>query len=1822
MPSYDDVMQALRNADAAGNVEDARKLADIASRLRATQDSIPAQPAPAPAPEPAAPPRREVGFVESAGRTAGASAIPVVKMFGLAAATAARLFGRKAQDKVFEAMDRVTGSMEREYRPQAGEEFSTAGQFAGGLASLPVEIAGGFGLQHGAERAQEVVQRGGTVGEAAKAGAVTGLTRVALNALPVKVGGAVGRVVENAAGRVIGGGLTGAGIVGITGTAGRAAENAALPEGEQFSDLRQNVAPSVAELGLGAAFGAVPGALAAANTLRGAAETPVRELPRKVPETEKLFPDGVATAIVKPNPVKLAEAAAVERAGGTVNVHNVTERPALREIGRAAQHVPFGGGKTEQNRRAITEATVKLLDPDAKDKQISTEAFNRINDKNGSTIRENMSSVGDVRIDENVSSQLMDLSKRAVDIIDRDQRAYVMKRIADTLDAAEARGGKLPGSELAKWDSAIGEKIRDHHDNSDLTRPLRELQEIVRDAAEKHMPPGKAKETQVARRRYAYGMTLLPDIKKFGATGYIEPGQLWDLVNRDDLGKRRTMSGGSELTDLAKAAKMIEEPEGHGRLTVGTKLGIGTGAGAVAYLNPAAAGAAATAAVGGSRIYNRVGPALVRRLAKEYDKRQARAAQTPEPPPLELAPEGAPMPQGPRPDVRGEAPAEVPEWTTTAGVDAQKPGSQIPAIEPEGLLPAVGDDMPPARINPEPRGRVPDIPAVPGRPDTPDVMVAGGPREVAATETTGRAMQAPEAALAREQQGYAPKKPEPPAGGGGGGGTPPTDPRLAKIAELRRQAPSQAVKKVLDAREAEIKKVIKRETDIAELEAAARATDDVDLRQSLLAEANKLRGGKLPVGEVTEGMPDLPKPKTEKIPVGKVIEGQPDLPVGKTEKIPVGEATEITPEVVEPAPESIPVGEATEMPEPLPVGEVVEDPIPVGDAMEFEQMPVGEATEITPEVVEPKAAATESRKDKAEASFKRRYGEGYKAAADERRALEEEIVNSFPTYQAGGEVVTPVIEAVERAWGRRRITMNPEGFERAVVEALRPVAERRKEWKTREKARDNEPVVPEATNVDNAPTAPAGGGRSKGMEQTKGGYAAAKEAWEKVKARSAAAADALKKYPKGPNGMTPDAVKKTEAWRRDYAEYEQAFANERKWNASMLRKYGAEIRAERQAAREAKVQPAPAPQAPAGGGAGTEPTKSIPEPYGSLGYKRLQYFSDGKPAEGYSRFDFGDPVVVRETGAKGTVDGIFGMTPGGEPTHFVVQTDLGRIKVSTHAIDPAQENTRAPQAPAGGAQPKITHAGMEIEEIPGKGGEPTRWQVTVPETGERTSTPSGLGAAKRIAENERKMIERHGTRPEREKAAEAARAAEEQARADAKKARSAETAGKSLAEVKAMDHMNRTIRVDGKDMKAHEFVDARLAAGDVPKVEMVDRVAPMSRRAFNSASGAEQRAHEAKVKAAGKKESYWLGGYGLSKTEYDYAVKKDTARTPQDPAGGDAGMEPTKRAPAAEGHIEAATNAAAQAPQTTPQSRAPDEAPKPAPKPAPSKAALPENVLAIESGGQAEGAKESWKRMSATEYRLSDPAGGGDFQIVKKGSNWLNPDTGEKWPTLDGAMRGVRRQIAQEAKTRADEAASRTEVGPEPVKTAPAAKPAPRTEAPAGKPTGKAMTPAEVKAEFQRQIDAVARFDAGGPETITLMAGGSSARIQNTARRVAEYMKDLDKVKGGKTPKPVSKKTDSRDVQLNLRARAKELAAGRAVVPGEAAGAKSWGGVLNKRDPLKSITDMIDDFDLQAAVDFAAAQGIDLEEALKGDSKRLDRVRGLKPTPPDLNEGM
>lgn len=256
------------------------------------------KPAPSPGRAGLSAPPRQVGAAESAARTIGAAAIPVVQTGGLAigglmeglkkgaavADVVARVFGvtsnmsqrvQEAQDGVFQFADERAQAMRGMYNPQAGEEFSGPGQFVGGVLSAPIEIAGGFGVQRGIGRAADVVQRGGTLEEAGTAGAISGAANVAANLLPVKAGGAVGRGLERsiqrviparavpqamqpAVARVTGGAVSGAGIgaasnIGVTG-----AENASLPEGDQFEDLRREVDLSTSG-GLGAALGGAAG---------------------------------------------------------------------------------------------------------------------------------------------------------------------------------------------------------------------------------------------------------------------------------------------------------------------------------------------------------------------------------------------------------------------------------------------------------------------------------------------------------------------------------------------------------------------------------------------------------------------------------------------------------------------------------------------------------------------------------------------------------------------------------------------------------------------------------------------------------------------------------------------------------------------------------------------------------------------------------------------------------------------------------------------------------------------------------------------------------------------------------------------------------------------------------------------------------------------------------------------------------------------------------------------------------------------------------------------------------------------------------------------------------------------------------------------------------------------------------------------------------------------------------------------------------------------------------------------------------------------------
>lgn len=955
--------------------------------------------------------------MESAGRTAGAAAIPVARTGGLALGALAGILSPKLQEKVFRKMDELVGGMRGMYEQKPDEEFSTAGRLAGGIASSPIEMAGGMGLQHGVERAAQVVERGGTLGQAAKAGAVSGGVHVALNALPVKVGGAVGSVLKGKLGTVAAGGLTGGAIAGASGAAARRAENAALPEGEQFADLKQDEAASAEEVGLGAAMGALPGAASAAKNLKA--------------RDRILKPVAAAAAkTLDVNPQKLALARDAIDLGFDVMPHQISDRGPLMEVaGEAAEQVPFSKSAVKKNERLLTRKLIEQINPDDPSKQLTPGVMRRAQEARGRVIGQNMAEIS-VPLDalEPRLARIREGLSPATDSTD----AAVHRYLGQVSKLADENGGAVPGKALRELDTEIGAEMRRlGHDRSDVRARLDDLQDAIRDTSEAQMTPEKAKQTQDARVGYAKIMSLVPLADKIARTGYIKPQDFAKLAEGTKYGKYLTaFDKGGEWGKLANAARVIEPGEMRGRLWAGGTTAVSLGG--VAF-NPGTAPAAATAAgvaLAGANAYNRNGPALVRRLVRDADAKQAKLkalstdmppdAPPPEPsvtpgaggpqdnspgpggskvlpaPEADLMPNarteagaapsrdrsGAIAPEGLVPALGDEMPStgvrdaalEMPAVLGEPGADVQlgaggaqltepgprsgkvleAPTAEFPMelvaddrpaprrmIEPRGLHAAVGEKTPPRRVNPEKRGnRAEQIPAVPGRPDMPEVMVAGdlgdaakqgrAPGEVGRDVPTGEAMQSDNAALARQNElqnryGAAGGKLEPsvdqiPAGEATEikpekatpAGSPPDaiDPRLARIDELRSRTDSKAVHAALDKRAADVKKQIKaeaaaakREADVAELEDAANATDDPELRQTLLAEANKLRAEKPAVGDVKEGQPPLPVEKPGKIPVGQAKEVDAPLPEpAAPEPLPVGEATELQPEVVEPAP--------------------------------------------------------------------------------------------------------------------------------------------------------------------------------------------------------------------------------------------------------------------------------------------------------------------------------------------------------------------------------------------------------------------------------------------------------------------------------------------------------------------------------------------------------------------------------------------------------------------------------------------------------------------------------------------------------------------------------------------------------------------------------------------------------------------------------------------------------------------------------------------------------------------------------------------------------
>ena len=106
---------------------------------------------------------------------------------------------------------------------------------------------------------------------------------------------------------------------------------------------------------------------------------------------------------------------------------------------------------------------------------------------------------------------------------------------------------------------------------------------------------------------------------------------------------------------------------------------------------------------------------------------------------------------------------------------------------------------------------------------------------------------------------------------------------------------------------------------------------------------------------------------------------------------------------------------------------------------------------------------------------------------------------------------------------------------------------------------------------------------------------------------------------------------------------------------------------------------------------------------------------------------------------------------------------------------------------------------------------------------------------------------------------------------------------KTLQEARTDTALDKEVSENGKRMTRRQWVEGKVAEGLPTRITQEDRIKPMSRMQFFRANNEEQRAHERKIKEAGKKDVFWIGDYEVTKIEHDYATR--LAESVAEPAG-------------------------------------------------------------------------------------------------------------------------------------------------------------------------------------------------------------------------------------------------------------------------------------------------------------------------------------------------
>lgn len=185
----------------------------------------------------------------------------------------------------------------------------------------------------------------------------------------------------------------------------------------------------------------------------------------------------------------------------------------------------------------------------------------------------------------------------------------------------------------------------------------------------------------------------------------------------------------------------------------------------------------------------------------------------------------------------------------------------------------------------------------------------------------------------------------------------------------------------------------------------------------------------------------------------------------------------------------------------------------------------------------------------------------------------------------------------------------------------------------------------------------------------------------------------------------------------------------------------------------------------------------------------------------------------------------------------------------------------------------------------------SKWAVQTPENAEREIGGDPIVASRQEASAEAIRLRNVYEREQKQRYEREAAEADDRRKEEARKAASR---GKSVLERRANAVLDRPVREGEEQMTRRQWVERKVAEGLKARITQEDRIKPMSRMAYFRASNEEQRAHERKVKEAGKKDTYWIGDYEVSKIEHDYAQRLIAER----------GAKPAEAATTSQGRVE------------------------------------------------------------------------------------------------------------------------------------------------------------------------------------------------------------------------------------------------------------------------------------------------------------------------------